>query len=546
VRLLLAATPLSLASGVVLFGLVTIAVGIDHVHPYLILLFVFGWIQHLAASIYVGMSSLHVHLKLTVFRIAVFVYAAIFGVDILGIYLHSDYSQRIFLLLAMMGLTAGGVLSFSADKRVSIPFYIATIFPVVAAMFLDFDTFNIYAAGGFFYLLFMLSVLVRLNASVVKSLESEYISSESIKKLERVRTRLETSETRYRSLVVASRDGIVVLLESVVVFSNPSFKALVGANIDDKCFIDYISETDRHAAAQNEKSVLAGFNPGNQDLRLMCGDGNIRWIELNSVLMSWAGHPAVMSFVRDITNTMVMQSKLNTVAAYKDEMERMLVSVAEEKQRSIGRELHDNLGQELTGLWLQTQSLSNKLARANSSSDFIKSANFISERTNVAMTLCRDLAHGLSPFSLDSDGLPLSLGDLATSVSYSTDIDCKFVCKYSSLRIRPDVSTHLYRITQEAVSNSVRHGKCSKILISLHLANGMISLSIKDDGVGIVSDIMAHSDRRSGIGMQLMLYRTAQIEAELKLQRPDDGGIEVIVNMEYWDERRKSKEATVN
>ena len=177
VKLLLEAAPLSMASGIVLFTLLIILLGFDVEHAYWAALFVLGWLIRFAATLFVWFSVDFIAKRLLILRAGVFLYAITWGFIILGMYWHGDETEKVFLLFALMGLTIGGITSFSADKLTSIPFYISTLLPVSVAMSFDDSISVIYSAGVDFYMLFLLTILFRLNSSVVKSLESEYISA---------------------------------------------------------------------------------------------------------------------------------------------------------------------------------------------------------------------------------------------------------------------------------------------------------------------------------------------------------------------------------
>ena len=104
---------------------------------------------------------------------------------------------------------------------------------------------------------------------------------------------------------------------------------------------------------------------------------------------------------------------------------------------------------------------------------------------NEAINKTRELAHGLLPVVAESQGLMAALKRWAVEVEDVFSISCQFRCESPVLIDDPIMSTHLYRIAQEAVNNAMRHGHATEIAITLSAGNGGGSLVIEDDGSGV-------------------------------------------------------------
>ena len=190
-----------------------------------------------------------------------------------------------------------------------------------------------------------------------------------------------------------------------------------------------------------------------------------------------------------------------------------------QQQRVIAQELHDGLGQQLTGLGFMSQSLTEKLK----TSEEEKSASRITEGLKNALEHIRGLARGVFPVAPDSEGLVAALGQLAESTSGTFRVACRFDCPRKILVDNPQVALHLYRIAQEAVTNAVKHGRPSQISILLEAAPEGIRLVVVDDGIGLGKK----NGNSHGSGMRIMRYRAAAIGGTLRIEDAPGGGTRV-------------------
>jgi two-component system CheB/CheR fusion protein len=142
---------------------------------------------------------------------------------------------------------------------------------------------------------------------------------------------------------------------------------------------------------------------------------------------------------------------------------------------------------------------------------------------NEAITRTRELAHGLLPVISDAGGLMSALKRWAGEVEDVFKISCCFWMDEPVLIHDASVSTHLYRIAQEAVNNGIKHGQAKNILISLIPGNDYGTLRIENDG----TNLPAPSASGSGMGMQIMNYRARMIGGSLKVESGKTRGVTV-------------------
>lgn len=203
-------------------------------------------------------------------------------------------------------------------------------------------------------------------------------------------------------------------------------------------------------------------------------------------------------------------------------LEAEVLNVAEREQSRLGHDLHDGLGQHLTGIEFMAQVLQQQLERQGYAE--AKDAEEITTLIRQAISQTRDLARGLSPVVLQSKGLAVALEDLAESVSKRHNISC--TCDFPANFTRPasDVATHLYRIAQEAINNALKHAKATKIVLTLKQEDGRIELRVQDNGKGL-ADAAAAS---KGMGLQVMTYRAGIIGGSLELVQPSGQGVCIV------------------
>lgn len=202
-------------------------------------------------------------------------------------------------------------------------------------------------------------------------------------------------------------------------------------------------------------------------------------------------------------------------------LERQILEISERERRRIGQDLHDGLGQHLTGIELMVQALERKL-EGSSKEDAAQAAR-ISQYVREAIRQAKNLARGLSPVDLEANGLMSALQELAVNISDIFRIHGSFDARAPVLIQDNHAATHLFRIAQEAVSNAVKHGNARTVRIELDRSDGQIILSVSDDGRGFVPQ----KDCK-GMGLRIMSYRAGMIGGHVTVQSSENTGTKVI------------------
>ncbi|QGJ70012.1 Hypothetical protein PBC10988_17010 [Planctomycetales bacterium 10988] len=217
----------------------------------------------------------------------------------------------------------------------------------------------------------------------------------------------------------------------------------------------------------------------------------------------------------DLSNVIVAKADITERRAL--EMERMLAKQALDERRAIGEEIHDGLGQQLTGMAMMTKSLHRRLEAKES-----PEADTVAELTRLVQdtqSQAKRLVRGLSPVEIEDNGLMSALQELAKSIESQTEIQCEFKCPLPVLVDKLEVAKQLYLIAQESVNNAVKHAEATKIMIHLDENDQRLLLEISDNGVGLPPGIKLGQ----GLGLRTMPYRATVIGAELEIQSDESG-----------------------
>ena len=202
----------------------------------------------------------------------------------------------------------------------------------------------------------------------------------------------------------------------------------------------------------------------------------------------------------------------------RNRLEKEILNISEREQRRIGQELHDSLGQQLTGVAIMSKVLEQQLA--GDSSDRAAGAAKITSLINQAIDQTRGLSRGLHPVDVDAGGFVPAMHELAVSTERLFGISCSFRCSEDIDVNRAAVATHLYRITQEAITNAIKHGQAQNVNISLTCDGQDYTLEIAADG----KDFPDELPNVKGMGLRIMVYRANLIGGTLKAAKGRSGG----------------------
>ncbi len=204
-------------------------------------------------------------------------------------------------------------------------------------------------------------------------------------------------------------------------------------------------------------------------------------------------------------------------------LEREIIEIANREQHRIGNDLHDGLGQDLTGIALMLRGIGAQLRKEGSAAYF--DIEDVIGLVNAAIENTRALARGLSPVSAERDGLAAALQALAARATERYGIPVTFEARVDRyLPFDETAATHLYRIAQEALTNALRHSLATAVTVALSTSAGEIELQVTDNGCGFSSAALEKSD---GLGLRIMRYRAQILGGNLAFGNGAAGGATV-------------------
>jgi PAS domain S-box-containing protein len=303
---------------------------------------------------------------------------------------------------------------------------------------------------------------------------------------------------------------VVLDLEGHIIRFNRACEQMTGysfVEVEGKCIWDLLPVSDDAERFKTSfQETRANQRPYEYEGGWVSRDGTQRVIAWSTTFLPGAGDAAsyIIASGIDITE--------------RKHMEKTILDISAREQRRIGQDLHDGLGQHLTGIAFMTKVQEQKLMEKGlaEAGDATKIVSLVNEAINKT----RELARGLLPVLSDAHGLMSALQRWAGEVEDLFGVSCRFQCLTPVLIHDDAVATHLYYIAREAVNNAIKHGRPRYIVIRLAADQNQGALTIQDDGCGIGN--VAPGNK--GMGLHLMNYRARIIGGSLEVQRVVSGG----------------------
>jgi signal transduction histidine kinase len=283
---------------------------------------------------------------------------------------------------------------------------------------------------------------------------------------------------------------------------------------------------DRSCVESAIQTALAVPGIHKIEFRLRADDGSERWI--GSTLQRYlepGGQPAgLIGASRDITARKEAYRQIAENEQRLRELSQEIIDTVSREQARIGHDLHDGLGQELTGIALMLKALQGQLDRKPA--ELKRGIEEILGLLNHALASTRAIAGGLSPVAIEQGGLVGALRAMAAQARQSSSVKLRLRLDPQATQDLPTpVELHLYRIAQEALSNAVRHSGATQVSLSLGQRGGTLRLAVTDNGAGLGT----REGGTAGLGLHIMQYRAQLIGARLEIREPPAGGTAVVV-----------------
>ena len=324
---------------------------------------------------------------------------------------------------------------------------------------------------------------------------------------------LRASEEHHRAVLNSIPEAIVSIdRQGAIVDANPATERLFGYSEQELIGSNYrllLSSQEGQIQAAQTSELASTPSPSVAGVRHQ----------------AWAWRKDGTSFSIEVEVKAVDELDLSVAVIHdvseRKALEKQVVDATTDEQRRIGQDIHDGIGQELTGLRYMAQTHAEILA--SKSLPEAKIAERISEWLQTVQRELRSIIRELVPVELDGQGLVAALQGLAERTTDMHDLRCSVSGNTSLTSFDTAQATQLFRIVQEAVGNAVKHADALQIAIRLNEGSDALRLQIADDGVGIDQQ----NESPAQFGLRTMAYRAGLIGADLQIESTPHGGTSI-------------------
>jgi len=299
--------------------------------------------------------------------------------------------------------------------------------------------------------------------------------------------KLKESEEKYRLLIENVNESIVAAQDGVLKFANSKAIQLLGYSKEEllsRPFIEFIHPADRAIVSTNYAKRMKGEEvSGNYLFRVVTKDGVIVWMEISAVLFTWEGRPATLNFLNDITERKKTEEELKKSHEQLRNFAKRLAEAEEIERQKIARELHDQVGQNLTALGINLGILRNQLSDTLTKQTDARLNDSMGILEETAKRI-RDVMSDLRPSVLDDYGLMAAIRWFSERISKRTGLTINVAYQDTKVDLPSETEITLFRIAQELLTNITKHAKATEVSIRLDSMDGKIQFVIVDNGVG--------------------------------------------------------------
>lgn len=321
---------------------------------------------------------------------------------------------------------------------------------------------------------------------------------------------LRESEQRYRSLVELSPEAIIIHNYENILFANKAALNLIGAkNLDaikNKNIFSLVPDEYKDKIIERMSRAKEGKffdEPIRMDVKLP--DNTVKYVESIGSQIKFKGKPAAQVFIRDVTTHKLAEESLRNTSEQLRNLAVHLQKAREEERTKIAREIHDELGQYLTGLKMDMSFLGDVVEEKISAPEkdlLNKRIRSASELLNTTVSSVRRISSELRPAVLDSLGLLAAIEWMTEDFKNRMDIDCESFIAVDKINLSQEDASAVFRILQESLTNVKKHSSATKVTVSFTRENQNYILEIMDNGGGILENDFKKENSFGLLGMK--------------------------------------------
>jgi len=293
-------------------------------------------------------------------------------------------------------------------------------------------------------------------------------------------------ETFFTILKHAPYGVILVDSNGNFLYTNPEFVGITGYSTDEiQCGRDWIQkvfsdEESRKTAKETWKEGRSHGGFASRELDIICKNGKRKTIEFGATFLT---DGTAVTMLQDVTEIRRAEAELKSSHQQLRAFAAHLQSALENERTRIAREIHDELGQALTAIKMDVSWMSRKLPRDQTM--LLDKTLSLSELLDSTIKTVKRIMSELRPGLLDDLGLAAAMEWQVEEFQNRTGIKCEVTVTPEEIVLSGDLTTAIFRIFQEALTNVTRHAKATKVWVNLMRTDGRVEVSVRDNGRGI-------------------------------------------------------------
>lgn len=366
--------------------------------------------------------------------------------------------------------------------------------------------------------------LVYMDMFLAVASISALLLAAAIAERQQIQAALLESEQRFRALCEASPIGIFQAdAEGKGLYANARCLEITGLSADHATgfnWVPFVHEEDRERVVQKWLAATRERREFQDECRFIDAGGKVLWVRSHARTMPVLGGLGYVGTVEDVSEPKRLEGRLQHYAQRLRTLSRRLLDVQEHERRHLARELHDEVGQMLTGLHFTLEAAGRDLG--NSSAANLHNARVMVKDLTARV---RDMSLRLRPSMLDDLGLMPALLWHFERFTTSTQIRVHFEHNLAEARFAPEVETAAYRIIQESLTNVARHAGTQEATVRLWVDQSTLHLQVADQGAGFDAKSAFTGSQTSGLTG--MFERVDLLEGQLTIHSAPGTGTQL-------------------